>query len=45
MTANVMQDDMRRAMDSGMNAHLAKPVEMETLFRTLNEQLAKARER
>ncbi|MDR2479594.1 MAG: response regulator [Treponema sp.] len=38
MTANVMQEDIRRAMDSGMTAHLGKPIEMETLLNTLRDQ-------
>jgi signal transduction histidine kinase/CheY-like chemotaxis protein len=39
MTANVMHDDVQRAMDSGMNAHLGKPIELETLFNMLHDLL------
>ena len=39
MTANVMQEDVRRAMDSGMTAHLGKPIEMEVMFKTIQKQL------
>ena len=31
MTANAFDDDVRQALDSGMNAHLAKPIDMEKL--------------
>ncbi|MDR0313119.1 MAG: response regulator, partial [Treponema sp.] len=39
MTANVMQEDIQIALDSGMNAHLAKPIELEVALRTIQEQL------
>jgi CheY-like chemotaxis protein len=39
MTANVLQEDVRRAKDSGMNAHLGKPIELEAMFKVLQEQL------
>ena len=41
MTANVMQEDIKRAMDAGMNAHLGKPIELETTLRTIYEQFTK----
>lgn len=31
MTANAFDDDVRMALDSGMNAHLAKPINMDKL--------------
>ncbi len=31
MTANAFDDDVKQALDSGMNAHLAKPIDMEKL--------------
>jgi len=31
MTANAFDDDIRRAFDAGMNAHLAKPIDMDKL--------------
>ena len=31
MTANAFDDDVRAALDSGMNAHLAKPIDMDKL--------------
>ncbi len=40
MTANTFAEDVRNALDAGMNGHLAKPIEMET-FRTLVARLLK----
>ena len=31
MTANAFDDDVKAALDSGMNAHLAKPIDMDKL--------------
>ncbi len=31
MTANAFDDDVKNALDSGMNAHLAKPIDMDKL--------------
>ena len=39
MTANVMKEDVQRALDSGMNAHIGKPIEMNAVFGTLAAQL------
>ncbi len=35
MTADAFSDDVQRCMDAGMNAHLAKPIEIEQMKRTL----------
>ena len=35
MTANAYREDIEHAIDSGMNDHLAKPVDIDTLKRTL----------
>jgi two-component system sensor histidine kinase/response regulator len=35
MTANVMEDDRRLAAEAGMNAHLAKPIDVEELIAVL----------
>lgn len=35
MTANVYKEDVDRAMESGMNGHLAKPVDVEALMKYL----------
>ncbi|MDR1099072.1 MAG: response regulator [Treponema sp.] len=32
MTANVLQDDIDRALKSGMNAHVGKPIDLRTLL-------------
>lgn len=39
MTANAMKDDVKRCLDAGMNQHLAKPVDMEQLLKTLAQTL------
>jgi CheY-like chemotaxis protein len=35
MTANVMEDDRRRAQAAGMNAHVAKPIDVEDMITVL----------
>ncbi len=35
MTANAFDEDVRRSLQAGMNAHLSKPVEADNLYRTL----------
>ena len=35
MTANAFSEDIRRCMDAGMNAHLAKPIDMASLKSTM----------
>ncbi len=37
MTANAYEDDVRHALEAGMNAHLAKPIDTALLYRTLGE--------
>lgn len=37
MTADAYHEDMQKAKDAGMNAHLAKPIQPEQLFQTLRE--------
>ena len=41
LTVNAFDEDVQRSMQAGLNAHLSKPVEPETLFETL-ENLIKA---
>ena len=36
MTANAFAEDVRKSMEAGMNAHIAKPVDPVTLNRTLS---------
>ncbi len=37
MTANAFEEDKQKAMEMGMNAHIAKPIDVEKLFDTLEE--------
>ena len=37
MTANAFDEDVQQSLQSGMNAHLSKPVEPEHLYQTLEE--------
>ena len=39
MTANAFEEDRQEALHSGMNGHIAKPIDMEKLMRTLEETL------
>ena len=39
MTANAMEDDKEAALKSGMNAHLAKPLDVELLMSVLRQYL------
>ncbi len=42
MTANAFVKDVHDALDAGMNAHIAKPLNLETLKSTLGSCLKKA---
>ena len=37
LTANAFDEDVQRSMQAGLNAHLSKPVEPDTLFETLEK--------
>lgn len=37
MTANAFEEDKQTALDSGMNGHIAKPINIENLFATLDK--------
>lgn len=41
MTANAFQEDVNQSLEAGMNAHLAKPIEPEVLYSTLEKFLEK----
>lgn len=42
MTANAFEEDKREAIKSGMNGHIAKPIDVEELLRTLDGILSHA---
>ncbi|MCL1890254.1 MAG: ATP-binding protein, partial [Desulfovibrionaceae bacterium] len=42
MTANAFKDDVERAMESGMNAHIAKPVEFPLMLATFARVLLRS---
>lgn len=37
MTANAFEEDIRQAKDSGMNAHIAKPIDPQEMFSIMAE--------
>jgi len=39
MTANAFADDVRRCLDAGMVAHIAKPIDPRGLYETITEQV------
>ena len=39
MTANAFEEDKQEALRSGMNGHIAKPIDIEMLIDTLDEML------
>ena len=40
LTANAFDEDVQRSMQAGLNAHLSKPVEPESLFSTLESLIS-----
>ncbi len=44
MTANAFAEDVQASMEAGMNGHIAKPVDMKLLYRTIASILKKKRE-
>ena len=44
MTANAFVDDVREAIESGMDAHIAKPVQIDNLKTTIQQVLDKKAE-
>ena len=41
MTANAFAEDIQAALEAGMNAHVAKPIDLEVLQMTLDRELCK----
>ena len=39
MTANAFSEDVKKALDCGMDAHVAKPIDLEVLLQTLCEHM------
>ena len=39
MTANAFAEDVKEALDSGMNVHVSKPIDMELLKKSINQCL------
>ena len=40
MSANAFEEDKQEALRSGMNGHIAKPIDMKKLFETLDTIIA-----
>lgn len=40
MSANAFEEDKREAMECGMNGHIAKPIDVDAMFDTLNDVLS-----
>lgn len=40
MSANAFEEDVQTSLKAGMNAHLSKPIDAETLYRVLAKQIA-----
>jgi CheY-like chemotaxis protein len=39
MSANAFKEDIQRALDAGMNGHIAKPLDIDKMFATIREVL------
>ena len=37
LSANAFEEDIRKAMDCGMNGHIAKPIQLEILYSVLRQ--------
>jgi CheY-like chemotaxis protein len=41
MTARAFAEDVKKCLDAGMNAHVAKPIEPEQMFKVLADSFSK----
>jgi CheY-like chemotaxis protein len=39
MSANAFKEDIQRALDAGMDGHIAKPLDIDKMFTTIREVL------
>ena len=39
MTANAFREDIQKSLDAGMNEHISKPVDIDTILITINKFL------
>lgn len=39
MTANAFRDDVQAALDAGMNGHLAKPIDVNTIYEMIAKHI------
>ena len=44
MSANAFEEDVQKSLESGMNAHLSKPLDAELMYATLDKLIFKRRE-
>ena len=45
LSANAFEEDIRKSLESGMNAHLAKPADSDLLYGTIRKWIGRARKR
>ncbi len=45
LTANAFEEDVRNSMEAGMNAHMPKPVDADSLFENLRRLIAEKKEK
>lgn len=41
MTANAFDEDMKKSIESGMNGHLSKPIDIDNLYKVLQENIGR----
>ena len=41
MSANAFEEDIRRSLDAGMNAHLSKPINLDEVMKTISNYVKK----